>query len=101
MATVVQAATVFHEHCCHSWLEKLVAEAAALGSQLAVFPEAFVGGRPRGTCFVEWLSEDGKEKFRKDHASAIDIPEDRRWERMAGKYGMYIVGGLIERDGQR
>ncbi|KAI4382233.1 hypothetical protein MLD38_008222 [Melastoma candidum] len=101
-ATVVQAATVFHDTAATlDKVEKLIAEAAALGSQLVVFPEAFVGGQPRGTNFVEWLTKEGKEKFRKYHASAIDIPgpEIERLAGMAGKYGVYLVIGVIERDG--
>jgi len=57
--------------------ERLVAEAAAQGSQLVVFPEAFIGGYPRGNGFgavIGSRSPKGKEDFRKYHASAIDVP---------------------------
>lgn len=57
--------------------ERLVAEAAALGSQLVVFPEAFIGGYPRGASFgavVGSRSAKGREDYRKYHASAIDVP---------------------------
>ena len=53
--------------------EKLLKEAAALGSQLVVFPEAFIGGYPRGHNFAD-QSPRGKESFRKYHASAINVP---------------------------
>lgn len=53
--------------------EKLLAEAAALGSQLIVFPEAFIGGYPRGLNFADRTAK-GKESFRKYHAAAIDVP---------------------------
>ena len=53
--------------------EKLLKEAAALGSQLVVFPEAFIGGYPRGYNFAD-QSPRGKESFRKYHASAINVP---------------------------
>jgi hypothetical protein len=66
---------------CGGWfvdkVERLVAEAADLGSQLVVFPEAFVGGYPRGNSFgavVGSRSAKGREDYRKYHASAIDVP---------------------------
>lgn len=57
--------------------ERLLAEAAAFGSQLVVFPEAFIGGYPRGSNFgvsIGNRTAKGKEEFRKYHASAIDVP---------------------------
>ncbi|KAH6774788.1 nitrilase 4 [Perilla frutescens var. frutescens] len=104
-ATVVQAATVFYDTpATLDKAEKLVAEAAANGSQLVVFPEAFIGGYPRGSSFgvaVGILSANGGEEFRKYHAAAIDVPgpEVTRLGGMAGKYKVYLVMGVIERDG--
>jgi hypothetical protein len=61
--------------------ERLIAEAAGHGAQLVVFPEAFVGGYPRGSTFGFGISislmnpkDKGKEAFRRYHASAIDVP---------------------------
>ena len=57
--------------------ERLLAEAAGYGSQLVVFPEAFIGGYPRGANFGVTIGNrtaKGKEEFRKYHASAIDVP---------------------------
>ncbi|GMP99074.1 hypothetical protein CsSME_00046702 [Camellia sinensis var. sinensis] len=57
--------------------ERLLAEAASFGSQLVVFPEAFVGGYPRGSNFGVTIGNrtaKGKEEFRKYHAAAIDVP---------------------------
>lgn len=57
--------------------ERLLAEAAGYGSQLVVFPEAFIGGYPRGSNFGVTIGNrtaKGKEEFRKYHASAIDVP---------------------------
>lgn len=57
--------------------ERLIAGAAAYGSQLVVFPEAFVGGYPHGVMFEAFsethLSSENKE-FQKYLASAIDVP---------------------------
>lgn len=57
--------------------ERLLAEASGYGSQVVVFPEAFIGGYPRGTNFgvsIANRTAKGKEDFRKYHASAIDVP---------------------------
>ncbi|XP_030522247.1 bifunctional nitrilase/nitrile hydratase NIT4B-like [Rhodamnia argentea] len=100
-ATVVQASTVFYDTpATLDKAERLLAEAAGLGSQLIVFPEAFIGGYPRGLNFVD-RSPKGKESFRKYHASAIDVPgpEVERLAALAGKYKVYLVMGVIERDG--
>lgn len=55
----------------------MLAEAAGYGSQIVVFPEAFIGGYPRGSNFgvsIANRTAKGKEDFRKYHASAIDVP---------------------------
>ncbi|KAI8573440.1 hypothetical protein RHMOL_Rhmol01G0277700 [Rhododendron molle] len=104
-ATVVQASTVFYDTpATLDKAERLLAEAASYGSQLVVFPEAFVGGYPRGTNFGATIGNrtpKGKEEFRKYHAAAIDVPgpEVDRLAAMAGKYKVYLVMGVIERDG--
>lgn len=57
--------------------ERLLAEAADNGSQLVVFPEAFIGGYPRGSSFelaIGARTAKGRDDFRKYHASAIDVP---------------------------
>ncbi|KAF3661994.1 Bifunctional nitrilase/nitrile hydratase NIT4 [Capsicum annuum] len=84
--------------------ERLLAEATSYGAQLVVFPEAFIGGYPRGSTFgvsIGNRTDKGKEEFRKYHASAIDVPgpEVDRLAAMAGKYKVYLVMGVIERDG--
>lgn len=57
--------------------ERLIAGAAAYGSQLVVFPEAFVGGYPHAVLFDEMTKSHATEKneeYKKYHASAIDVP---------------------------
>ncbi|GAB4859814.1 Nitrilase [Ancistrocladus abbreviatus] len=77
-ATVVQASTIFYDTpATLDKAEKLLAEATAYGAQLVVFPEAFVGGYPRGSNFgvaIGSRTGKGREEFRKYHASAIDVP---------------------------
>lgn len=104
-ATVVQASTIFYDTpATLDKAERLLAEAAGYGSQLVVFPEAFIGGYPRGSNFGVTIGNrtaKGKDEFRKYHTSAIDVPgpEVERLAAMAGKYKVYLVMGVIERDG--
>ncbi|KAK9280714.1 hypothetical protein L1049_014412 [Liquidambar formosana] len=100
-ATVVQASSVFYDTpATLDKAERLITEAAGLGSQLVVFPEAFIGGYPLGLNFTDRTLK-GKESFRRYHASAIDVPgpEVDRLAALAGKYKIYLVMGVIERDG--
>lgn len=104
-ATVIQASTIFYDTpATLDKAERLLAEATSFGSQLVVFPEAFVGGYPRGSNFgvtIGSRSLKGKEDFRKYHAAAINVPgpEVDRLAAMAGKYRVFLVMGVIERDG--
>ncbi|PRQ32497.1 putative hydrolase, 3-cyanoalanine hydratase [Rosa chinensis] len=104
-ATVVQASTVFYDTpATLDKAERLLAEAAGYGSQLVVFPEAFVGGYPRGSNFgvaIGNRTAKGKEEFRKYHAAAITVPgpEVDRLASMAGKYKVFLVMGVIEKEG--
>ncbi|XP_022767012.1 bifunctional nitrilase/nitrile hydratase NIT4B-like isoform X1 [Durio zibethinus] len=105
-ATVVQASTVFFDTpATLDKAERLIAGAAAYGSQLVVFPEAFVGGYPRGLSFeslpVSATSTEDNEDFLKYHASAIEVPgpEADRLATIAGKYKVHLVVGVVERTG--
>jgi len=52
-------------------------EAASKGAKLVLFPEAFIGGYPRGFRFglaVGVHNEEGRDEFRNYHASAIKVP---------------------------
>ncbi|XP_077241320.1 bifunctional nitrilase/nitrile hydratase NIT4B-like [Tasmannia lanceolata] len=105
-ATIVQACTIFYDTpATLDKAERLIAEAAASGAQVVVFPEGFIGGYPRGATFglgatIEGVnSAKGKEDFRKYHASAIEVPgpEVARLAAMAGKYKVNVVMGVIEK----
>src|SRR5512133_1094060 len=67
-AAVVQAAPIgFDREQTMDKLERLIAEAARAGAQLAVFPEAFVPGYPRGIDFgtvVGQRTPEGRDQFR-------------------------------------
>ena len=104
-AAVVQAAPVgFDREATLDKAERLVAEAAATGATLVVFPEAFVSCYPRGLNFgavVGSRTPDGRDDFRRYWESSVDVPGPvvDQLAAMAGEHGVYLVMGVIERDG--
>lgn len=104
-AAVVQAAPVlFNTAKTLEKLGELTRDAAGQGADLVVFPEAFIGGYPKGLDFGARLglrSPEGREEFRRYYESAIDIPgpEALRIGEIARDNGVHMVVGVIERDG--
>jgi nitrilase len=102
---VVQAGScLFDTPATFAKLDRLAADAATQGAELVVFPEAFVGGYPKGMDFGARLgsrSQDGREWFARYHASAITIPGDEtlRIGEIAAAHRLHLVVGVIERDG--
>lgn len=102
---VIQAATcLFDTPATLEKLALLAGEAAAQGAKLAVFPEAFVGGYPRGMDFgarVGFRSSEGRDWFARYHASAISVPgsECDAMGEVARLHTLHLVVGVIERDG--
>jgi nitrilase len=102
---VIQAGSVLFD--TPRTLEKLaeLAKAArAGGAQVALFPEAFVGGYPKGRDFgvvVGRRSSEGREEFRRYFESAIAIPgpEMEFIAKVARENRLYLVTGVIERAG--
>jgi nitrilase len=82
----------------------LMAEAAKQGAQLLVFPEAFIGGYPKGADFHIYLggrTPQGRAEFKQyfDAAVTVDGPEIAKLAKAAAQHKMYVVTGIIERDG--
>src|SRR5256885_14496602 len=77
-AAVVQAApAAFDRARTLDNLDRLVAEAARAGAEIAVFPEAFVSGYPKGLDFgavVGRRTRDGRDQFRRYLESAVGCP---------------------------
>ncbi|HWI82178.1 carbon-nitrogen hydrolase family protein [Ramlibacter sp.] len=104
-AAVAQTATVLLD--TPATLERalaLMAEAAARGVQLLVFPEAFLGGYPKGADFHIYLggrTPEGRAEFRRYHEAAVTVdgPEIAQLAKAAARHQMYAVVGIIERDG--
>lgn len=81
-----------------------VHEAAAKGARLIVFPEAFIGGYPKGASFgapIGIRKPEGREAYRVyyEQSVAIDGPELALVAAAAAETGLVVVIGVIERDG--
>jgi nitrilase len=104
-AAVIQCGSVlFDTTATLDRLEALTADAAAGGAELIVFPEAFVGGYPKGHDFgarVGSRSPDGRDWFRRYFEAAIDVPgaECERIGEAAKSAKAWLVVGVIEREG--
>lgn len=85
-------------------LDGLAGQAARKGAKLALFPEAFVGGYPRGMNFgatVGNRTAEGRDQYRSYWEGAIEVPgaaADRLGE-IAARHALYLTVGVIERDG--
>ncbi len=104
-AAVIQTATVLLD--TPATVERalgLMQEAAALGAQLVVFPEAFIGGYPKGADFHIYLggrTAQGRAEFKAyfDAAVSVEGAEIQRLARSALEHKLYVCVGIIERDG--
>jgi nitrilase len=79
-------------------------DAADAGARLALFPEAFLGGYPKGIDFgarVGSRSAEGRDDFRRYWDAAIEVPgkETAMLGEIAAKHGMRLVLGAIEKAG--
>ena len=82
---------------------ELSASAAADGAQLVLFPEAFVGGYPRGLsfgCVVGDRNEDGRNLWLKYSQScpAVDGPEYSQLASVAAANKIWLAIGVVERE---
>lgn len=102
---VIQAGAVpFDSDACVDKAVRLIGDAAAQGARVVVFPEAFVGGYPKGLNYglvVGARDPAGREEFRRSLASAITVPGPHvsRLGEAAAAHGCHVVIGVIERDG--
>src|SRR4051812_39591748 len=99
---VVQAGSIlFDTDASLTKAESLLADAA--GARLVVFPEALIGGYPKGHDFgarVGSRTPEGRKLFRRYSESAIDVPgpATERLAEAARAAGAWVVIGVIERD---
>lgn len=81
----------------------LIEQAAKGGARLAVFPEAFLGGYPKGNSFgapIGLRKPEGREAFRHYWEQAIDLdgPEVEAIAAASAATGLFVVMGCIERE---
>jgi nitrilase len=101
---VVQAGAVpFDSEACVDKAVRLIAKAATAGARVIVFPEAFIGGYPKGLNYglvVGARDAAGREEFRLYLDAAIDVPgpQTDRLGEAAAAHGSYVVIGVIERE---
>jgi nitrilase len=102
---VVQAGTVLgRTDLTIDRLAQYAGESAGKGAQLVVFPEAFIGGYPKGMVFGASLgirSDAGRKLFRSYSDCAIEIPgpETGAIGEIARANALHLVVGAIERAG--
>lgn len=82
----------------------LIRKAASQNARLIVFPEAFLGGYPKGASFgtpVGMRKPEGRVEYEKYHKAAIDLdgPEVDVIAAATAETGTFVVIGVIERDG--
>lgn len=88
-------------------LEKIAAfsaRAARSGAELVLFPEALLGGYPRGSGFgtvIGSRSAVGREEYRRYWEGAIDVPgaECLALGQIAREHRLHVVVGVVERAG--
>ena len=104
-AAVAQTATVLFD--TPATVERalgLMSDAGKRGAQLLVFPEAFIGGYPKGADFHIYLggrTPEGRAEFKRyfDAAVTVNGPEIAQLAKAAARHKLYSVVGIIERDG--
>jgi nitrilase len=84
-------------------LADLTADAARKGAKLVLFPEAFIGGYPRGMTFgavVGSRTSKGRDEFQRYWDNAVDLPGKAldAIGKAARKSRVWLVTGVIERD---
>jgi nitrilase len=85
-------------------VEKRCHEASSAGAQLLVFPEALLGGYPKGLTFgatVGNRTDEGREHFRRYFQASIQCPgpETETLASWAKELSLHIVIGVVERTG--
>lgn len=104
-AAVVQSASIpFDAMGSAQKAATLIREAAVGGARLAVFPEVFLGGYPKGASFgapVGMRKPEGRDDFRRYYEGAIDLagPELAIVTEAVAETGLFVVIGCLERDG--
>ena len=102
---VMQAAPViFNKDATIEKMAVLVPQAAKAGAKLVLFPEAFIPCYPRGMSFgsnVGKRTDEGRKDFRLYYENSVSVPgpDCDKLAAIAAQNEVYLVTGLIEKDG--
>ena len=104
VAVVQDSPVFFDKEATLRQMEKLVEACAQQDCQLALFPESFVPGYPRGFDFgakVGRRTEAGKKLYARYYRESVDLdsPDRERLEKMAADHHLYLAIGLTEKSG--
>ncbi|NQU65098.1 MAG: carbon-nitrogen hydrolase family protein [SAR324 cluster bacterium] len=104
VAVVQEAPVVFDSAATIEKVGEILKKAANQGAQLVVLPEAFVSAYPVGLDFgarVGFRLPEGRKDFGRYYDSSIEVPGPAAAElgKAAAAAGVYLVIGVIERDG--
>jgi nitrilase len=101
IAAVVQASS-YPEDSLKSALKAadMIREASSRGARLAVFPEAFIGGYPKGASFgapIGLRKQEGRSAFQLYYEAAIDVDGDavKTIAASTAETGLFAVVGCI------
>ncbi len=103
-AVVQEAPVVFNSEATIAKVGEILLKSADLGAQLVVLPEAFVSAYPLGLDFgarIGFRLPEGRVDFRRYYESSIEVPGPAAVAigKAAKAAGVYLVIGVIERDG--
>lgn len=105
VAVIQSAPVVFNRQATIEKSRQLIDEVAKEGTQLALFPEAFIPAYPRGLSFgmvVGSRSDEGRRLWQRYWENAVEIPslETELLAEAARENNIYLAIGLIEKDTQ-
>jgi nitrilase len=97
------APRMFDTPACVGKACSAIREAGGNGAKIILFPEAYIGGYPKGMTFatsVGFRNPEGRKAFRLYYESAITVPgpETDALGEAAAAVGAYVVIGVIERE---
>jgi nitrilase len=100
-AVVQDAPPQFSAPATLAKVEQYLREAHKQGAQVVVFPEAFIGGYPRGMDFgarVGVRTMEGRADFQRYYDGAIPVPGPvtEALGKMAAEFRLFMVIGVIE-----
>lgn len=104
VAIVQSAPVLFDAEASRERLEERLERAASGGADLVVFPEAYIGGYPKGVDFgapVGLRTEGGRDLYARYAAGAIEVPgpDCAALGDLVARVGANVVMGAVERDG--